>query len=128
VTTPNYTELERVLSEALAQAVEGKGKERNAIVVQDFEDQKICQIARMLGSPQGPIYQACRKAIEAVRLPRNRARDEIRGAIVYLAAAILIVEEQDAAREHPDRDSVAVDYGVRGDGQGDLRGGVTDGQ
>lgn len=92
----NYTELERVLSEAVSQASEGKGKERHAVAGVPFEQQTGCQIARLLGCPTtGPIYQAIKKAVESERLPRDRAKAELLGAIVYLAAAVLLVEEQE---------------------------------
>ncbi len=91
----HYLELERVLAEAVAQAAEGKGKERHAVEGERFEHQQICQLGRWMGSHQGPVFQACKKALESTRLPPDRAKAELLGAINYLAAAVLLVEEQD---------------------------------
>lgn len=95
---PEYTELERVLSEAVAQASEGKGKERHAVEGERFEQQMICQLGRWMGdscpAANGPIFQVCKKALEATRLPRDRAIAELYGVIVYAAAAIRLFEEQ----------------------------------
>jgi hypothetical protein len=91
----NYGSLKRVLADAMLQAKSGKGKERHADE-EPFENQKICVINRWLkDSPvAGPLFQAVKKTIESSRLPGERAIDELRGAINYLAAAIILLEEQ----------------------------------
>jgi hypothetical protein len=92
----NYDELRRVLKGAYDQAATGKGKERHA-TDEAFEDQKICVISRWIsGSPvAGVLFQAIKKAIESSRLPKDRAIRELQGAINYLAAAIILLEEQE---------------------------------
>ena len=88
-----YSELNRVFTMALSQASDGKGKERHAND-ESFENQKICELNRFIGSNHGLIYQACKKSIESNRLPKERAISEILGAINYLAAAVILKEEE----------------------------------
>ena len=90
---PNYESLAKVLMRALDQASAGKGKERHSYG-EPFEEQKICQINRWLGSPDGDLYQAIKKIVESKRLPHARAVSELLGAINYVAAGIIIMEEQ----------------------------------
>jgi hypothetical protein len=89
-----YHTLERVLTDAMEQASRGKGKERHADG-EPFENQKICVIGRWLkDSPvAGPLQQAVKKTVESSRLSGERAINELRGAINYLAAAIILLEE-----------------------------------
>ena len=89
---PGYEQLAAVLDEALAQAQAGKGAERHASASEAFVDQKIVQLCEWMGSNQGDVFQACKKAIESTRLPHGRARAELLGAINYLAAARWIGE------------------------------------
>ena|SRR5688572_9970821 len=94
---PEYTELAEVLDEALAQAQNGKGKERHAAAGERFIDQQIVQLGEWMGaegSTHGNVFQASKKALESTRLPRERARAELLGAINYLAAAVLILDRQ----------------------------------
>jgi hypothetical protein len=88
-----YQRLGKVLSDAMAQAARGKGKERHAGVNENFEDQQIVEIARRLGSEDGPLFQAVKKIYESKRLSREAAKAELLGAINYLAAAIIVREE-----------------------------------
>ena len=87
-----YEQLRRVLQLALDQAAKGKGKERHAND-KPFPKQPIMEIGRMVG-PGYHLGQAMKKAQEASRLPNERARAELLGAINYLAAAYLLLEEQ----------------------------------
>lgn len=89
---PDYRALWDVLMDAYDQAREGKGKERHAAKGQAFQDQQIVQISEWLGSNHGDIFQAVKKSIESVRLPKERARAELLGAINYLAAAVIVLE------------------------------------
>ena len=89
---PEYIELARVLGLALEQAQSGKGKERHARPGQRLEDQLIVQLGLELGSNHYELGQACKKALESARLPRERAVPELLGAINYLAAAVLVLE------------------------------------
>lgn len=91
----NYAPLERVLREAYNQSAKGKGKERHA-VDESFYNQKICVMSRWLeDSPcAGPLFQAAKKIFETTRLEPRAAIRELYGAIVYAAAAIILLEEK----------------------------------
>lgn len=80
-----YEKLFCVLADALDQAANGKGKDRHASAGVPFEDQPMSSISRTLGSVDGMLYQASKKAGESRRLPDGRAQAEILGAINYLA-------------------------------------------
>jgi hypothetical protein len=95
---PGYEQLAKVLDDALAQAQAGKGKERHAGDGEAFHDQQIVQLCEWMGSTQGDVFQAAKKAIESTRLPPDRAIHEIHGAIVYLAAAVIVLQRQRAKR------------------------------
>lgn len=88
-----YTDLRRILNEAYQQAAEGKGKDRHANA-RPFTKQPIMEIQRLLGSNHFALGQAIKKAQESTRLSPERAKAELLGAIVYLSAAILRLEEQ----------------------------------
>lgn len=87
-----YAELATVLDAALEQAQGGKGKERHAGAGQAFEDQQIVQLGEWLNSTAFAVGQACKKSIESSRLPADRAKAELLGAINYLAAAYIQIE------------------------------------
>ena len=93
-----YAELRRVLDDAIEQASGGKGAERHDPNSEPFEDQQIVQLCEWMGSNQGDIFQACKKAVESVGLPPERARAELLGAINYLAAAVLVLDRRDRRR------------------------------
>lgn len=89
---PGYERLAKTLYRALEQAQSGKGKERHAND-KPFLQQPIMEIGRMVG-PGYQIGQAMKKGQEAVRLPTvERQVAELLGAINYLAAAVLLLEE-----------------------------------
>lgn len=92
---PGYQELARVLTDAFDQSARGKGKERHAND-KPFSGQPIMEIARMIGVG-GHAYQVMKKTQEAVGMANRdeceKAIHEMRGAIVYCAAMILILEE-----------------------------------
>lgn len=89
-----YEELHRVLMLALRDAQDVKGKERHACEGEAFQDQKIVQLNRWIGTTHGAVYQAAKKAIESTRLPKEQAIADLLGAINYLAAAVLLREEE----------------------------------
>ena len=93
--TDPYAELRRVLDAAYEQAANGKGKERHANN-KPFTAQPIMEIARMVG-PGYQLGQAMKKAQEAggmiQRGQPDRAKAELLGAINYLAACVLLIEE-----------------------------------
>ena len=91
VIVAGYEPLAMVLRAALDQAQHGKGKDRHANG-KPFDRQPILEIGRMVG--QGyPLGQAMKKAQESMRLPPDRAKAELLGAINYLAAAYLLLDE-----------------------------------
>lgn len=94
---PEYAKLEDVLHRAYNQAAKGKGKERHTNNVgQRFEDQPICSLQRLYG--QGYAFgQVGKKMEESSRLPKEQAVAELLGGIVYLAAAVVVLEEKDDA-------------------------------
>ena len=84
-----YESLGLALGEALAQASRGKGAERHADSGEQFADQLIMSIPKRLG-PGGECFclgQAAKKLFESRRLPPDRARAELLGAVNYIAAA-----------------------------------------
>lgn len=91
-----YEGLAGVLQDALEQAAFGKGKERHAND-KPFDEQPIAEISRMVGLGF-PLGQAAKKGQEAVgmasRGQREAARNELLGAIVYLSAAVMLLDEQ----------------------------------
>jgi len=90
---PGYELLAEVLDLALAQAQAGKGKERHASG-EAFHDQKIVQLGEWMGNIGFQVGQACKKSIEATRLPNERAVLELLGAINYLAAAVIQLQRE----------------------------------
>lgn len=97
---PEYESLARVFDDALEQAQGGKGIERHAGKGERFEDQQIVQLGEWMGSSTVfAIGQACKKSIESTRLPDDRARAELLGAINYLAAAVIVIDRRSGGRE-----------------------------
>ena len=88
-----YKKLTEVFDMALGQASTGKGKERHASE-EPFENQQICQIPRWQGSIDFDTGQAIKKCLEVNRLSTNEAKiRELLGAINYIAAAIIVLKE-----------------------------------
>jgi hypothetical protein len=50
------------------------------------------QVGEWMNSTAFNIGPACKKAIESTRLPADRARAELLGAINYLAGAVLVID------------------------------------
>lgn len=94
VAQPGYADLARVLDAALDQAQGGKGVERHAAPGEPFSDQQIVQLCEWMGSIQGDVFQVCKKALEACRLPAPAARRELLGVINYAAAAVIVLDRQ----------------------------------
>ena len=95
-----YEALGSVLAEAVEQAAGGKGAERHAYSSEPFSGQLIREIPFRLG-PGGECFclgQAVKKIYESRRLPPDRARAELLGAIVYAAAAVPLLRDADAPR------------------------------
>lgn len=96
-TVDGYGPLAAVLRDAYDQSAKGKGKERHANG-KPFLMQPIMSIGRMVG-PGYPLGQAMKKAQEAggmcSRGNVQAAKAELLGVIVYTAAAIILMEEQE---------------------------------
>lgn len=91
VTNPShYQALRRVLDMAFERASSGKGKDRHASLGQPFEDQEIVVSQVACQSDHGSVYQIRKKALEASRMPADRAINEYLDIIVYAAAAVLV--------------------------------------
>jgi hypothetical protein len=90
---PEYKSLAVVLCAALHQAAHGKGKERHAKPGEHFENQKICEITRRVGLGY-PLGQAIKKAEEATGLKPSGGVRELLGAINYLAAGVIVMDEE----------------------------------
>lgn len=91
-----YSKLADILIEAFNFTAYGKGEERHG-GGRAFEDQPILDIPRMLESPDGPLFQAMKKCQEASRFfKKNKTKEavyELKGAIAYIAGAILYMRE-----------------------------------
>lgn len=94
---PGYRPLQDALNQAYEQSAAGKGKERHANT-KPFTQQPIMKITREVGTGF-PLGQAAKKIQESAgmlnRKQRGAAKQEILGAIVYLAAAVIYLEEQE---------------------------------
>lgn len=88
-----YESLGDVFFSALRQAVEGKGRERHAEEGEAYEDQIICEVARRVGLGY-PLGQAVKKIYESQRIGGVRGMDELLGAINYVAAAYIVMQER----------------------------------
>ena len=86
-----YISLRYVLELAVDQAANGKGKERHANG-EPFDQQKICKISRAVGVGFA-LGQALKKVEESIRLDKDAGLREILGAINYLAAAYIVLNE-----------------------------------
>lgn len=98
---PGYDSLFSVLTRALEQAQGGKGKERHAQPGQAFDDQPIISIGRLVGMGF-QTGQVIKKAVEAQGMVRrgdfNAAEREILGAINYLAAVAIEINQRATAQ------------------------------
>ena len=88
---PGYDKLSNVLGAAYHQAARGKGKERHACG-KPFDKQPIMEISRMVG-PGYATGQAMKKLQEAKSM---MDRGQALGAINYIAAFFLLIEEAEA--------------------------------
>lgn len=91
-----YEKLDKALADAYRQASEGKGKDRHA-GGKPFDRQPIMEIGRMVGPGFG-LGQAMKKSQEAARMidrgNHMHARQELLGAINYLASVVILIDEQ----------------------------------
>ena len=88
-----YEPLADALDAALDQAQAGKGATRHA-QGETFDKQVIMEIDRRLaGQGAGQLFQAVKKIYESRRLPPDRERAELLGAMVYIAARVIALSE-----------------------------------
>lgn len=95
-----YEELVEILIEALDQCALGKGKERHA-VDRPWVEQPIIELQKAIGNTGGSLFQVMKKCQESERLPPHRAIEELKGAIIYAAAAIHLLKSK--GDQSPDR-------------------------
>jgi hypothetical protein len=88
---PAYYDLFIVLQKALYQAQDGKGAERHGNGL-SFTEQPALTITRAVGLGF-PLGQAMKKIQECQRMDPDAAKRELLGAINYLAAAVLFLDE-----------------------------------
>ncbi len=93
---PGYECLANVLQMAYNQAAVGKGVERHAAVGEPFADQ-VMQVGAAKFGTGALLFQAFKKSEESQRLPHDRAVNELLGAIVYLAGAVIALEKAKVA-------------------------------
>lgn len=86
-----YYPLFAVLNDALNQAQVGKGADRHGNG-EPFTDQPVLTITRAVGLGF-PLGQAMKKIQECQRMDTDAAKRELLGAINYLAAAVLFLDE-----------------------------------
>jgi hypothetical protein len=90
-----FYQLREIFIQAEAHA-RSKGVERHALSKdQPFTEQPICVLTRQLGMGF-PLGQAVKKVLESQNLMRfpGRAKAELLGAINYIAAAVIVLDEQ----------------------------------
>ena len=92
-----YEVLADIHDQALLQAQEGKGTERHVVNGRAFVDQPIVQIGLMVGAG-GPAQQVIKKTQEALRLPFEKAKAELLGAINYAAAVLIVLQHEEAEK------------------------------
>lgn len=101
-----YEPLSEVFDLAIDQAAFGKGEERHGNGLH-FLDQPMIKIGAMTG-PGGPVFQAMKKAQEAIGMVDRGAFDaaqaELLGAINYLGGAHILIQwiKDAATEEHGD--------------------------
>ena len=91
---PGYEKLADVLQRAFEQAANGKGKERHA-QGEPFHEQ-VMQIGARKFGVGSLLFQAFKKSEESQRLEGQRGVNELLGAIVYLAGAVIAREAAEA--------------------------------
>jgi hypothetical protein len=91
MTVPGYEKLANVLQRAYNQAAVGKGVERHATVGEPF-DKQVMQIGAAKFGVGALLFQAFKKSEESQRLEHDRAVNELLGAIVYLAGAVIAMD------------------------------------
>jgi|SRR6478609_2023904 len=113
----DYQKLQTVLAHVIAQVADGKGAQRHAIgLPRAFERQPMLEISRMVG-PGFQLGQAMKKAQEVYGFfdakDYDKAKEEIFGAIAYLAGAVILIDEyKEAAKIKAPTEPAKVQPGV----------------
>ena len=90
---PGYESLASALDAALQQAQGGKGLDRHADG-EPFAEQVICEVDRRLGARgAGQLFQAVKKIYESRRLEPAQEKAELLGAINYVAARVVEIND-----------------------------------
>lgn len=89
---PGYERLEDILIAAYEQAAIGKGAQRHAQGA-PFDQQPMQQLIQLYGVGFA-LGQAGKKAQESMRMDYEAARRELLGSIVYIAGAIIALEDK----------------------------------
>lgn len=92
VENPDYDSVMSVLMDAFQQLSVGKGKDRHGHGL-NFEDQDMLQIMEGVGI-NFALGQAMKKILEGRRLKMDKAREEFLGAIIYMAGAVVWLDQQ----------------------------------
>jgi len=90
---PGYEALCDIFTQAIRRAAVGKGRERHSKPGLVFEEQMICSEIREEGHGAAR-FQAKKKITEAKRLPKEEAMLELLDAMVYLAADVIVLQEE----------------------------------
>ena len=88
-----YHKLERILNDAMTQASRGKGQVRHGGDLA-FEDQPMQVISGLLDSDRGMAFQAIKKINEGLKLDHTARRNELLGAINYIAGIVLYWDQR----------------------------------
>jgi len=109
---PGYEPLAEVLQQALDQSQIGKGKECHANGL-PFLDQPIVTEGRIVG-PGFHVGQARKKVLEAMNCDDDdRAICDYLGAIVYIAALVILRQEKKLSRERKSRGQILLEQDQR---------------
>ena len=95
-----YEDLDRILDEAYKQAANGKGKERHGVKGENWSNQPIIRHQKAYGAGFA-LGQCSKKLEESMALPIDKAKFELLGAIVYVAAAYRFLELQEEEKKCP---------------------------
>lgn len=98
-----YEALAIALQNAYFRAATGKGRTRHGAHGIDFDKQEICQELRNFKTIAPAAFQARKKIKESFRLPREEQINELLDAIVYCAAAVIVLKEDEPEVENAER-------------------------
>ena len=93
-----YERLYHYLTKALEQAQAGKGAERHSSAnTLPFDKQRMQTISQLIKSPDGMVFQACKKLTEGMDMPTfDRQERELLGVINYVAGILIYLHDHQA--------------------------------